>query len=179
MDPAALVLIFIVAVVASALIASTVWLKQHDDRPLLALHGAPARGAKLPEPSSGERPDLAKRVAFELREITAAERDHFIASWDGIEQRFLRNPSQCLWEAHALAIQIMKSRGYPIPENTAHDIFKDPGLSSIFLANERGEASLGQMRDAILRYRHLVEPLLDVDDLGPASRRRYMERRAS
>jgi hypothetical protein len=165
MEPAVLILIFLVAIVASGLAATSAWLHQHQHQHQHQHGQRPARLGGGYQPSHleprGYRPapagpiDLSKRVDFDLKRLSPEQREHFATTWEAIEQRFVHDPGHSVWEAHALIGEVMRARGYPVGRD-----FADKSLRDILDANERGQASLEQLRGAMIRYRVLLEQML-------------------
>lgn len=151
MTPALIALIALVAVVAASLVAALVWLN-HDQRS----HAGFSSGFG-PSAHGPPRFALNQRVSLELSPIDDERRREFRDAWLAIEQRFLHSPGQSLWEAHALALQVLRARGYPISEVPSS---RDAALREVLELNERGLASLDQLRAAMLRYRKLLEPVI-------------------
>jgi hypothetical protein len=118
-----------------------------------------------------------KRVAqFDIRPISATQRDGFVASWRQVQAQFVDDPKGAVTTADGLLAQVMAARGYPVADfaqraadlsvehpdvvahyRTAHDIA---------VRHERGEAGTEDLRQAMIHYRALFDDL--VNEPAPA-----------
>src|SRR4051794_40879720 len=63
----------------------------------------------------------AKEVKeFDIRALTAGERDRYRGDWKAIEARFVDRPATAVVEAEELIDDVMRTRGYPIADFEAH-----------------------------------------------------------
>ena len=115
--------------------------------------------------------ERAKRVErFSLRELTAEERQRFVAEWRSVQTRFVDAPREAVNEADRLVDLLMAARGYPVTdfEQRAADLSVDHSLvvenyraaHQIAVRHRRGEATTEDLRKAVLYYRSLFEDLL-------------------
>jgi len=132
------------------------------------------------EQSGGRRDaerELAERQkrheALDIRPLSAEARRRYTQEWDGLQARFVDDPSGAVTQADTLVQRVMKERGYPTDdfEQRAADIsVEHPDLveryrtaDGIARANERGTASTEDLRQSVRHYRALFENLLGGD----------------
>jgi len=115
--------------------------------------------------------DREKRVAkLKIRELTAEERDGFLARWLAVQSRFVDAPRDAVNDADGLLSSVMNTRGYPVAdfEQRAADISVDhPQVTDNYRAAHdiavrlgRGDSSTEEMRKAMLHYRSLFDDLV-------------------
>jgi hypothetical protein len=114
--------------------------------------------------------DRARRVEnFHICELTADERERFIAEWRIAQSRIVDEPHQAVTQADRLVDQLILTRGYPVADfdQRAADISVDhPRVVDNYRAarqialRHRGEASTEELRRAILYYRSIFDDLL-------------------
>lgn len=139
--------------------------------------------------------DLVARAeevkAFDIRPLTAAERDRYRAEWRTIESRFVERPTTAVVEADELITDVMRTRGYSIADFEKHAKLlsvKHPSVVEHYRAGHdiidrhgRGAASTEDLRQAVLHYRTLFEELVNdgggVDVERPIATVREEERR--
>ena len=113
-----------------------------------------------------------KRVErLQIQPLEPAERDRFITSWRSTQAQFVDEPTAAIIEADRLVGELMQARGYPVGdfEQRAADISVDHpdvlehyrAAHTIALANERGQSSTEDLRQAMVHYRALFEDLLE------------------
>jgi len=113
-----------------------------------------------------------KRVEkFDIRPLTTQEHERFTQAWRSTQSDFVDDPSAAIKQAERLVTDLMRTRGYPMGDfdQRAADISVDhPNVvenyraaRAIAIANERGEASTEQLRQAMVHYRALFEDLLE------------------
>jgi hypothetical protein len=112
-----------------------------------------------------------KRVSkFEIRSLSASERDHFIEAWRVIQAEFVDQPKQALAKADDLLTDVMRARGYPIEdfEQRSADLSVDhPSVvqhyragREIAVRHKQGEADTEDLRQAMIHFRALFDDLL-------------------
>lgn len=112
-----------------------------------------------------------KRVSkFEIRPLSASERDHFIEAWRVIQAEFVDQPKQALAKADDLLTDVMRSRGYPVEnfEQRSADLSVDhPSVvqhyragREIALLHRQGEADTEDLRQAMIHFRALFDELI-------------------
>jgi FtsZ-interacting cell division protein ZipA len=114
-----------------------------------------------------------RRQRLDIVALDPADRDRYVEAWRQTQARFVDEPAEATREADRLVTDVMRKRGYPIDdfEQRAADISVDHpqvvddyrAAQAIAAANERGEASTEDLRQALVHYRSLFEELLEVD----------------
>ena len=114
-----------------------------------------------------------RRQQLDIVALDPADRDRYVEAWRQTQARFVDEPAEATREADRLVTDVMRKRGYPIDdfEQRAADISVDHpqvvddyrAAQAIAAANERGEASTEDLRQALVHYRSLFEELLEVD----------------
>lgn len=106
---------------------------------------------------------------FDIRPLTAAERDRYHSDWQRVEQHFVARPAAAVVEADELVEEIMRLRGYPIADFETHASYlsvKHPRVVEHYRAGHRviggeiGSASTEDQRQAMLHYRALFDELI-------------------
>lgn len=114
----------------------------------------------------------AKRVSsFNIRKLSAAERDRYSEHWRSVQSRFVDDPKYAVIEADDTVTSLMAVRGYPMTdfEQRAADLSVDhPQLvqnyraaHEIAIRHRQGQASTEDLRQAMIYYRSLFEELLN------------------
>jgi len=108
--------------------------------------------------------------SFDIRPLTAAERDRYRDDWRRIEARFVERPTTAVIEADELVTDVMRTRGYPMADFEKHASLlsvKHPRVVEHYRAGHeiidrqgRGAASTEELRQAVLHYRSLFEELV-------------------
>jgi hypothetical protein len=105
--------------------------------------------------------------AFDIRPLSAAERDRYAADWKQIEQRFVDRPTTAVVEADELVTDVMRKRGYPMADfetHAAHLSVKHPRVVEHYRAGHAlidKHGSTEDLRQAMLHYRALFEDLVN------------------
>ena len=128
--------------------------------------------AKAGSRTKAER-ELAARAQevnqFDIRGLTAAERDRYRADWARVEQHFVERPTAAVVEADEIVADIMRVQGYPMGDferHAAHLSVKHPRVIEHYRAGHRvigvaaGKSSTEDLRQAMLHYRALFDELL-------------------
>jgi hypothetical protein len=113
-----------------------------------------------------------KRVGqLDIRPLTAQEHQRFTEAWRSTQSHFVDDPSAAIKQAERLVTDLMRTRGYPMGDfdQRAADIsVGHPNVvenyraaRAIAIANERGEASTEQLRQAMVHFRGLFDDLLE------------------
>jgi hypothetical protein len=113
-----------------------------------------------------------------IRPLTPEERERFAQRWQGLQSRFVDDPSGTIRDADRLIVEIMTARGYPMVDfaGRAEDLSVDHPLvvshyrtaQEIAAKHEKGAASTEELRRAVVCYRELYEELLE-RQLAPRS----------
>jgi hypothetical protein len=106
--------------------------------------------------------------SFDIRPLTAAERDRYRDDWRRIEARFLERPTTAVVEADELVVDVMRARGYPMADFEKHAALlsvKHPRVVEHYRAGHeiigRGSSTTEDLRWAVLHYRTLFEELVN------------------
>ncbi|HEY6842606.1 MAG TPA: hypothetical protein VI391_00425 [Thermoanaerobaculia bacterium] len=125
--------------------------------------------------------------SFDIRALTPAERDRFVADWKKIETHFVERPTTAVVEADELITSVMRTRGYPMADFDKYAELlsvKHPRVVEHYRAGHaiidthaRGAASTEDLRQAMLHYRALFEDLAGTttDVVQPVSTVREVE----
>ena len=114
----------------------------------------------------------AKRVSrFNIRNLSAAERDRYAEHWRSVQSRFVDDPKYAVIEADDTVTSLMAVRGYPMAdfEQRVADLSVDhPQLvqnyraaHEIAVRHRQGQATTEDLRQAMIYYRSLFEELLN------------------
>jgi hypothetical protein len=114
-----------------------------------------------------ERAEEVKK--FNIRPLTAAERENYSIQWIRVERHFVERPAAAVVEADELVADIMRVEGYPMGDfekHAAHLSVRHPRVIEHYRAGHRviggapGGATTEDLRQAMLHYRSLFEQLL-------------------
>jgi len=111
-----------------------------------------------------------KRVArYQLRELTAEERENLAAEWNQVQQRFVDDPNDAIERAERLVVKAMHLRGYPTSDfesQTADLSVSHPNVLTdyriaheIMLQTASGKATTEDLRRAMQHYRNLFQDI--------------------
>jgi cytoskeletal protein RodZ len=114
---------------------------------------------------------------YEIRPLSADERDRYIASWTETQAHFVDDPSGAISQADGLVQEVMRERGYPMVdfEQRAADISVDhPQIVEEYRAahdvaerHASGGVETEDLRQAMVHYRALFQDLLETDSDAP------------
>ena len=134
-----------------------------------------SRGAGARELRERER----RHAELDLRPLDPSSRERYAAAWEEIQVRFIDAPDQAAGKADALVTELIAERGYPTGEfdQRVADLSVEHGrpldhyraAHDIHQANERGEATTEQLRQALVHYRALFTDLLGTEPVGLSS----------
>lgn len=115
-----------------------------------------------------------RREELDIRPLPPGARERYLDEWHDAQARFVDSPSLALQEADELVIRVMRERGYPMEdfEQRAADVSVDHpevvqnyrSAHEIQVADQRGETSTEDRRQAMVQYRALFEDLLETQD---------------
>ena len=117
--------------------------------------------------------DLVARAqevkTFDIRTLTAAERDRYLEQWRRVEARFVELPTTAVVEADELVTDVMHTRGYPMADfeqHASHLSVKHPRVVEHYRKGHAAIAQGGQistegLRQAMLHYRALFDDLVN------------------
>lgn len=107
---------------------------------------------------------------FEIRPLTASERDGFRREWAAIETRFVDRPTTAVVQADELIAAVMRTRGYPTADFDRYASLLSvdhPQIVEHYRAGHQiieshgsGSASTEDLRQAMLHYRALFNELV-------------------
>ena len=118
-----------------------------------------------------------QRERLDIVPLSPEARERYFESWRGLQTAFVDEPSQTLNDADQLVTEVMRERGYPMDEfeRRVADISVDHprvvehyrAAHGIQEANENGEASTEDLRQAVVHYRALFTELLETRESEP------------
>ena len=161
----AVVLIAILAISAGARRARSARLREHFGREydhVMQTSGSRTRAEE-------ELVARAQEVkSFDIRTLTAAERDRFMAQWKRVEARFVELPTTAVVEADELVTEVMRTRGYPMADFEKHAALLSVKHPRVVEHYRKGHAAIGYggqistegLRQAMLHYRALFDDLV-------------------
>ena len=106
---------------------------------------------------------------FDIRPLTAAQRDRYRGDWQRVEQHFIERPTAAVVEADELVADIMRVQGYPMGDfekHAAHLSVTQPRVVEHYRAGHHviegapGSATTEDLRQSMLHYRSLIDQLL-------------------
>jgi len=116
----------------------------------------------------------AKRQRLRIAPLSPEARERYLREWGDLQQGFVDQPSRSLVEADRVVTDVMRERGYPMDdfEQRAADVSVDhPQVVEhyrtahrIYTADERGEATTEELRQAVVHYGALFEELVEQND---------------
>jgi len=118
---------------------------------------------------------------LDVRPLSDEDRAGFEDRWSGVQQGFVDDPGQAVRHADSLVDDVMRARGYPVEdfEQRAADISVEHPVvvqryreaRVIAEANDAGQASTEDLRQAVTSYRALIVALLEPGPAGDDDRR--------
>jgi hypothetical protein len=133
------------------------------------------RSVAITEDRSAAESELRDREKrhreLDVRPLSDEDRAGFESRWSGVQQGFVDDPGQAVRHADTLVDDVMRARGYPVEdfEQRAADIsvehpvvvqrYREARL--IAEANDAGQASTEDLRQAVTSYRALIVALLE------------------
>jgi hypothetical protein len=115
-----------------------------------------------------------ERQELEIRPLDPGARSAYSQRWRSTQERFVDAPGEAVGDADVLVQEVMRERGYPVGdfERQARAVSVDHAdvvseyhaAHEISVANERGQASTEQLREAMVHYRTLFAELLEGGD---------------
>lgn len=127
--------------------------------------------------------ELAEREArvkkYEIRTLTAPERDRFAQSWRDVQARFVDDPRAAVSEADDLVTRLLETRGFPVGDFSRREAdvsVRHPQVThhyrearEIALRSRDGKATTEDLRQAMQHYRTLFDTLLTDRTAHPES----------
>lgn len=119
--------------------------------------------------------DLADRKdrhdKLEIRPLSPASRERYVADWQGVQGRFVDSPVRALSEADDLLTRMLAERGFPSDDvrtqeemlsvEHAHVLDGFRAGHAIEQANAGQDASTEQVRQGMLHFRQVFDDLVD------------------
>jgi hypothetical protein len=122
-----------------------------------------------------------QRERLDIVPLSPEARERYFESWRNVQTGFVDEPSQSLNDADRLVTDVMRERGYPMDEfdQRVADISVDHpqvvehyrAAHAIQQANENGDASTEDLRQAVVHYRALFTELLETKKSEPEEAR--------
>jgi hypothetical protein len=116
---------------------------------------------------------------YNIRPLSAQERERYQADWSRVEQHFLERPTTAVVEADETVSEIMRTRGYPMGDfekHAAHLSVTNPTVVEHYRSGHKvitgspGSASTEDLRQAMLHYRALFDELISDRTAGDVPR---------
>jgi hypothetical protein len=121
-----------------------------------------------------------RRADLDIRPLSPQSRRRYGESWQRTQSKFVDSPNAAVREADALVLAVMRERGYPMDnfEQQSADISVDHAgvvdnyraAHGISMANDQGQASTEDLRQAMVHYRALFMELLEEPDADQMDR---------
>ncbi len=109
---------------------------------------------------------------LKIRNVTAAERNRYLAEWEAVQTRFIDHPRGAVTEADEMVNALMLTCGYPVGgfEQRAADISVHHArlvdsyrrANAITVRAGKNEATTEELRTAMIHYRALFDELTGV-----------------
>jgi hypothetical protein len=119
-----------------------------------------------------------RHAGLELRELTPEARARYIEQWQEVQARFVDAPEDSVGDADRVVTQVLDEIGYPTvnyDEQVAHlSVDHARTLSAYRRAHDvterstRHEATVDELRQAVMDYRELMTELLGETPVPPA-----------
>ena len=119
----------------------------------------------------------ARVKRFNIRPLSAHERERFAESWRQQQGRFVDDPRTAVLKADTLITEVMTARGYPVSDfktisedlsvEHSHIIGSYRGAHEIAERSSRGTVETEELRSAMISYRSLFEDLLGTRVVEP------------
>jgi hypothetical protein len=126
-----------------------------------------------------------RHAELTLTELTPESRARYTQEWEELQVLFVDDPARAVGAADELVTRLIAERGYPTEDyddqlahlsvDHARTLGNYRDAHEIHLANERGEASTEQLRQAVVHYRTLVSELLGDEPVHPTAPTSYEE----
>ncbi len=124
-----------------------------------------------PERADRELASRERRVGrFQSRELSAADRERFLARWTELQAQFVDDPGIAVAGANELINEVLRARGYPSDdfEQRVADLSVEHGAvlqhyraaQALADSNRNGLSNTEELRQALVHYRLLFADLL-------------------
>lgn len=111
-----------------------------------------------------------RHAQLTLNELSPQARAQYATEWAAVQARFVEQPAGTVADADALITRLVRERGYPTSDydealahlsvEHGHTLGHYRDAHDIYLANERGEATTEQLRQALMHYRRIFADVL-------------------
>jgi len=109
--------------------------------------------------------------SLDIHPLSMNDHDRYLATWTGVQAKFVDQPGQAIVEADHLIMEVMQLRAYPVSdfEQRAADVSVSyPALVGnyraarvIAIKNQEHKANTEELRQAMIYYRSLFNELLE------------------
>ncbi len=184
MSTTAIIIICSVIVVALVAIGAMMFGRKRHSAKLRSKFGGAEYDRALQAGDSRRKAEagLDKRTdrveSLNIRPLSAADHDRFVASWSKVQARFVDSPGGAVIEADQLLGDVMSTRGYPVSDfeqraadiSVSHPLVLENYRLAHGIANRQagGKASTEELRQAMIHYRTLFDELVAVPELARA-----------
>jgi hypothetical protein len=168
----------VIAIGAVALVGVIVWqvLAQQRSRRLRGQFGPEYKRTVSTADSKREaESELAarkeRRSSFQIRPLSADERERYVQEWKSVQTQFVDDPAGAVTRADSLIQSVMAVRGYPMEDfdQRAADLSVDhPRVVEnyreghrLFAKTTAGDGSTEDLRQAMRAYRKLFDELVE------------------
>ncbi|GAX48766.1 hypothetical protein [Streptomyces olivochromogenes] len=125
----------------------------------------------------GER--VRRHGSLQEQPLSPEVRQHYVAQWEAVQERFVDSPQKAVTEADALLARLARDRGFPDGEQfeeqlaalSVHHAYFVQGYRSIHAA-ARDQSGTEEMREAMVEARSLFEALAAERQVDADRRRR-------
>ncbi len=167
-------IVIIAIVVVAALVVASVGLRRARlHRQFGPEYERMARQLGSRKKADTELAERQRRVeALGIHELSPEQQASYRGSWTAVQERFVDSPADSVAAAEALIRDIMRDRGYPAGNRDASmealSVYHPRSVEGYRHALElpTGSASTEQLREALIRYRTLIEDLTGLDELA-------------
>ena len=95
-----------------------------------------------------------------LAPLPEQARNRFELGWERISSRFLYEPQRAIGEADALVLSLLSERGHPLDHGRLPREMQQARHDAATAANGRPRDRTEAMRQVLLKYRKVFEPML-------------------
>ncbi len=167
----AIAVLAVVLIVLAAWVVSRIRRRSHLKQTFGPEYDHTVEEAGSQTAAEAELAEREKRVeGYEIRELSAIERDRFAKRWQMVQSDFVEKPEAAVAEAEQLVQEVLETRGFPVghfeqrqadlsvryPQVVHH--YRD--ARELARRNREGEATTEQRRQAMQHYRALCDRLL-------------------
>jgi len=179
------IVLLVVAIVVVLLIVAAVLAAAKKKKRTQELRGTFGDEYDRTVETSDKRRDAERELAarkeehdrLDIRPLSSASRQRYLAAWDGVQNRFVDNPVLALSEADALLTQLLNERGFPTGDSRESErmLSVEHGRvlegfragHAIEQANTSNRADTEQVRQGMLHFRQVFEELVSEDSGEP------------